>query len=100
MGPVPPELKPEHWATVKIPWREGALLLTLGTGWRDCPSAMEGLPARSAALHRVHDACGWGQDRHSLPFFLDAVPMSNATDEPVSTVATEPCGGEVEPEYR
>ena len=76
MGPMPPELKPEQWATVHVPdWEQGVLLLTLGTGWHQCAVAMERLPAKSAVLHRVNCAAGWRGERHSLPFFLDAVTL-------------------------
>jgi isopenicillin N synthase-like dioxygenase len=76
MGPPPPELKEADWATVKLEsFDRGILVMTLGTGWSDCGAVMQTFPARSAALHRVMVHRAPAADRHSLPFFLDAVPV-------------------------
>lgn len=91
LGPAPPELREEQWATgllpqgialcmvsseqilvpaVDLPWAEGALLLSLGTAWASSEILQAGLPAKSAALHRV--ACSdLLSDRLSLPFLVD-----------------------------
>ena len=84
MGPPPPELRSEQWATVDLPWGEGALLFTLGTGWQRCPIAMASLPAASAALHRVVVPAGMARDRHSLPFLVDVVPLPGGEEKRAS----------------
>ena len=74
----PPELREEHWATVELPWVEGVLLLSLGTGWQACERASAALPAQCAALHRVAIS-GLEEDRLSLPYLVD---WATTSEEP------------------
>ena len=70
VGDEPPELREGNWATVDAPWAEGALLLSLGTGWHSSRRAAAAFPAQCAVLHRVA-VTNLAEDRLSLPFLVD-----------------------------
>ncbi|KAL1512148.1 hypothetical protein AB1Y20_005416 [Prymnesium parvum] len=65
-----PELRDDQWATVEMPWSEGAILLSLGTDWHTHGQLNAMVRCPCAVLHRVA-VSDLQEHRLSLPYLVD-----------------------------